>query len=68
MQPISGAARVRGRRGVEALLLGALLTLVAACGGGGGSGDGEKGGGTEAAKPRPSRAVVKVEPGDGAGP
>src|ERR1044072_2614880 len=67
MQPISGVATVRGRRGLLALLLVALLALVAACGGGGGSGDeGAKGKATEAAKPRPSRARVAVEPGDGA--
>ncbi|WP_063728084.1 L,D-transpeptidase [Streptomyces sp. RTd22] len=65
MQPFSGVATVRGRRGLLALVLGALLALVTACAGGGGSGDdGKKGDGTEAAKPRPSQARVTVEPGD----
>ena len=66
MSGMSGISRVRARRGLFALLLGALLTLVAACGGGGSGDDGKQGKDTEAAKPRPSRAVVSVEPGDGA--
>ncbi|MET7937811.1 Ig-like domain-containing protein [Streptomyces sp. NPDC005322] len=58
----------RGRRGLSALLLGALLTLVAACGGGGGSGhDGKKGeDGKGAAERKASQAVVTIAPKNGA--
>ncbi|GAA1667898.1 L,D-transpeptidase [Streptomyces yatensis] len=63
---IPGAAR-GGRKGLLALLLGALLMAVAACGGGGGSGDGEKGkDGKGDGRPKTSRAVVTIAPGDGA--
>ncbi|MFI8433025.1 Ig-like domain-containing protein [Streptomyces sp. NPDC079020] len=73
-QPISGASagagrgrRGRGGPGLLALVLGALLLLVTACGGGdtaggkGGAGDGGKAGDTSA-----SQAVVTVAPKDGA--
>ncbi|MFF9899963.1 Ig-like domain-containing protein [Streptomyces longispororuber] len=71
-RPISGAsahARERGRRrgakGLTAVVSGATLLLVAACGGGSGSGDGGKGkDGADANKP--SDAVVSIAPKDGA--
>lgn len=65
MQPIWGAPRERFRRrqGGKVLLapvLGALMVLVAACGGSGDD-EGDKGGGDT-----PSRATVKISPKDGA--
>ncbi|MFE7774614.1 Ig-like domain-containing protein [Streptomyces sp. NPDC057445] len=73
-QPISGASagersgRGRASTGVPALVLGALLLLVTACGGGGsGKDDGDKGradGGKAATAA--SQAVVTVAPKDGA--
>ncbi|WP_374116582.1 L,D-transpeptidase [Streptomyces gilvus] len=81
VRPISGAsgdahgsrARQRGSRrgkGVPALILGALLFTVTACGGGGsgsgsGSGDG-KGKGADSAQSKQSEAVVAIAPKDGA--
>ncbi|MEU6114733.1 Ig-like domain-containing protein [Streptomyces sp. NPDC047117] len=65
VQPIWGAPRERHRRrqGGKVLLapvLGALMVLVAACGGSG-EDEGDKGGGDT-----PSRATVKISPKDGA--
>ncbi|MFD8379689.1 Ig-like domain-containing protein [Streptomyces sp. NPDC059679] len=68
VQPISGALRARGRKGLLALLTGGMLVFATACGGGGGSGDGkkdgsgDKGGGGR----KTSRAVVAITPRDGA--
>ncbi|MFF1477365.1 Ig-like domain-containing protein [Streptomyces sp. NPDC058301] len=74
-QHISGApTRVAGRRrgtpGLLALLLGALLLLVTACGGddsaGGGDGKGKGGGAGKAAEDtKASAAVVTIAPKDG---
>ncbi|MGW1883043.1 L,D-transpeptidase [Streptomyces sp. NPDC001970] len=73
-QPISGASagirggRGRGSRGVLALVLGALLLLVAACGGG----DSDKGSDDKGKKDSgkvgttASQAVVTIAPKDGA--
>ncbi|MET7760843.1 Ig-like domain-containing protein [Streptomyces sp. NPDC005393] len=68
VRPIAGVATARGRRGLFALLLGALLTLVAACGGGGGSGDDGKKGkdGKGGAERKASQAVVTIAPKNGA--
>ncbi|MGW1891028.1 L,D-transpeptidase [Streptomyces sp. NPDC002004] len=74
-RPISGAsvgARLRARRqggtGLLALLLGAMLLLVTACGGGSGAGadDGKDGKGPEKAADKQSQAVVSIAPKDGA--
>lgn len=68
-RPISGAS-VGRRNGVLALILGALLFAVTACGGGGtGSGSGgsdSKGKDSEAAQSKQSDAVVSISPEDGA--
>ncbi|MGQ4512482.1 Ig-like domain-containing protein [Streptomyces sp. DW26H14] len=71
--PTGTGARRRGRRGTGllALVLGALLFAVAACGGSAGSGGGDDGknesGATSAkAADDVSQAVVKVAPDDGA--
>ncbi|MEI5101443.1 Ig-like domain-containing protein [Streptomyces sp. PmtG] len=71
-RPISGASayarkrgRRRGARAVTAVVSGATLLLVAACGGGSDSGDGGKGkGGADSGKP--SQAVVNIAPKDNA--
>ncbi|WP_275557444.1 Ig-like domain-containing protein [Streptomyces sp. 5-6(2022)] len=60
---IPGAAR-GGRKGLLALLLGALLMAVAACGGS--DEDGKKGGDGKGDRPKTSRAVVTIAPKDGA--
>ncbi|MFG2560278.1 Ig-like domain-containing protein [Streptomyces sp. NPDC048496] len=75
-QPISGTSagadngrRGRGTTGLPALVLGALLLLVTACGGGdtdAGDKGGESGGG-RSADTTASQAVVTVAPKDGAG-
>ncbi|MFD8308310.1 Ig-like domain-containing protein [Streptomyces sp. NPDC059690] len=72
VRPISGAsvdAHVRRGRGVPALILGALLLTVTACGGGGsgsGSGSGDaKGKGADSAQSKQSVAVVAIAPKDG---
>ncbi|MFE9095341.1 Ig-like domain-containing protein [Streptomyces sp. NPDC007264] len=72
-RPISGAsvgARMRGRRGLPALILGALLLTTTACGGGGaGSGTGSgagKGGASGKTGTKQSQAVVTIAPKDGA--
>ncbi|UFQ18171.1 MULTISPECIES: L,D-transpeptidase [Streptomyces] len=69
-RPISGASvdargrvRRRGARGLTAVLSGAALLAVAACGGGSDAGDGGK---DEADKNAPSVAVVTIAPKDGA--
>ncbi|WP_374118414.1 L,D-transpeptidase [Streptomyces sp. 8L] len=71
--PTGTGARRRGRRGTGllALVLGALLFAVAACGGSAGSGGGddgknESGATTAKAADDVSQAVVKVAPDDGA--
>ncbi|GAA3375910.1 Ig-like domain-containing protein [Streptomyces sannanensis] len=70
-QPISGASaggiRRRGRRGLQAVVLGAALLLVTACGGGGDSGDSGKAGpaASRAADTKASEAVVSIEPKNG---
>ncbi|GAB2875903.1 Ig-like domain-containing protein [Streptomyces deserti] len=73
--PIWGAsvdARVRGRRGPLALILGVLLLAVTACGGGSGSesgpgdGKGENASDSAAARSKQSEAVVSITPKDGA--
>ncbi|WP_306318876.1 MULTISPECIES: Ig-like domain-containing protein [unclassified Streptomyces] len=56
---------MNGRRPISAVLLGAALFLVTACGGGGG-GDGKGKSGAAAEKNKASQAVVKVEPKNGA--
>ncbi|MEU5106789.1 Ig-like domain-containing protein [Streptomyces sp. NPDC021354] len=64
-----GSLTRRGRRGLPALLAGAMLLLVAACGGGdGGSDDGKKkdGGDKGGGGVKTSRAVVAIAPKDGA--
>ena len=61
--------RPRGHRGtgLTALMTGALLLLVTACGGGGGSGDSGKGSnGANGVKNAASAAVLTVAPKDGA--
>lgn len=77
VRPISGAsvdarttqAQRRGGRGLLALILGALVLAVTACGGGGsgsgssGSGDGK---GSDAAQSKQSEAVVTIAPKNGA--
>ncbi|MEV7233413.1 Ig-like domain-containing protein [Streptomyces sp. NPDC051020] len=74
-QPISGTSvgadngrRGRGTTGLSALVLGALLLLVTACGGGDtDAGDkGGKSGGGRSADTTASQAVVTVTPKDGA--
>ncbi|MEE1741349.1 Ig-like domain-containing protein [Streptomyces sp. BE147] len=73
-QPISGASagagrgrRGRGGPGLLALVLGALLLLVTACGGGDtAGGKGGAGGGGNAGDTSASQAVVTVAPKDGA--
>ncbi|AZM55643.1 hypothetical protein DMA15_26195 [Streptomyces sp. WAC 01529] len=70
-RPISGASvgartrvRRRGARGLTAVLSGAAMLAVAACGGGGSdAGDGGK---DKADKNAPSAAVVTIAPKDGA--
>ncbi|MFB7926016.1 Ig-like domain-containing protein [Streptomyces sp. NPDC056081] len=71
-QPISGTSAGangrRGRRGATgplALVLGAMLMMVTACGGGDDAGKGGKGGG-KAEDTSASQAVVSVAPKDGA--
>ncbi|MBC9711458.1 L,D-transpeptidase [Streptomyces sp. TRM66268-LWL] len=72
-RPISGASvdarRHRGRTGL-ALITGALLLAVTACGGGGGDDSGDKdkakGGSDKAKANTPSVAVVDIAPKDGA--
>nr|WP_307798489.1 Ig-like domain-containing protein [Streptomyces beijiangensis] len=77
MQPISGTSaggrNTRRRRvGLLALVLGALLLLVTACGGSGGGSGGDTGGkgkqsaGKKVDENTPSQAVVTVAPKDGA--
>jgi hypothetical protein len=73
VRPISGAsvdARGRGGKGLSALILGALLLAVTACGGGGGAGSGStgegKGEGAGATETKQSQAVVSIVPKDGA--
>jgi lipoprotein-anchoring transpeptidase ErfK/SrfK len=73
VRPISGAsvdARGRGHKGLLALILGALLLAVTACGGGGsnsGSGSGDsKGKDSDKAQSTQSEAVVSIAPKDGA--
>ncbi|WP_254885548.1 Ig-like domain-containing protein [Streptomyces sp. NA02950] len=66
VRPISGAGTARGRGGLLALVLGALLVLVTACGGGGGSGDGDKDKDGKGGGSKPSRAQVTIAPKDGA--
>ncbi|MDQ0793896.1 Ig-like domain-containing protein [Streptomyces sp. B1I3] len=74
-QPISGASagasrerRGRGAPGLLALVLGALLLLVTACGGSGTAedGEGDKGAGAKVDDTSASQAVVSVVPKDGA--
>ncbi|WP_406092386.1 Ig-like domain-containing protein [Streptomyces sp. NBC_01013] len=74
-QPISGTSagadsrrRGRGATGLLALVLGALLLLVTACGGGDtdDGGKGGKTGGAGAADTSASQAVVNIVPKDGA--
>ncbi|MFF9571929.1 Ig-like domain-containing protein [Streptomyces sp. NPDC014685] len=71
-QPISGtSAGANGRRGGRgatgplALVLGAMLMLVTACGGGDGTGKADKGAG-KAEDTSASQAVVTIAPKDGA--
>ncbi|MFE9458107.1 Ig-like domain-containing protein [Streptomyces californicus] len=71
-QPISGASagasgKRRGGTGLSALMLGALLMLVTACGGSADAGD-KKGsaGGTKKGDTTASQAVVTIAPKDGA--
>ncbi|MFJ2265080.1 Ig-like domain-containing protein [Streptomyces sp. NPDC087849] len=71
-QPISGASagadsgrRGRGATGLLALVLGALLMLVTACGGGDDAGSAGKGG-AQVGDTAASQAVVTVAPKDGA--
>ncbi|MBO0511722.1 L,D-transpeptidase family protein [Streptomyces beijiangensis] len=77
VQPISGTSaggrNTRRRRvGLLALVLGALLLLVTACGGSGGGSGGDTGGkgkqsaGKKVDENTPSQAVVTVAPKDGA--
>ncbi|WP_199790286.1 Ig-like domain-containing protein [Streptomyces canus] len=71
VRPISGAsvdARGRGARGLLALILGALLLAVTACGGGNsGSGDAKaEKGDASATETKQSEAVVSISPKDGA--
>ncbi|MFI1565574.1 Ig-like domain-containing protein [Streptomyces sp. NPDC020490] len=77
VRPISGAsvdARGRGGKGLTALILGALLVTVTACGGGNadsgsgsGSGSGDaKGNDSGQAVSKQSEAVVSIAPKDGA--
>jgi hypothetical protein len=72
VRPISGAsvdARIRGRKGLLALILGVLLLAVTACGGGGGSNSGSsdsKGKDSDTAQTKQSQAVVTIAPKDGA--
>ncbi|MEV6547824.1 Ig-like domain-containing protein [Streptomyces sp. NPDC051597] len=66
--PTRAAGRRRGTPGLLALLLGALLLLVSACGGddsGGGDGKGKAGAGKAAEDTKASAAVVTVAPKDG---
>ncbi|MFI1099336.1 Ig-like domain-containing protein [Streptomyces melanogenes] len=68
--PTRGAGR-RGTPGLLALLLGALLLLVTACGGGddsagGGDGKGKGGAGKAGEDTKASAAVVTIAPKDGA--
>lgn len=72
-QPISGASagasgKRRGGTGLSALVLGALLLLVTACGGGSADAGGEKGPAGSAKKEdtTASQAVVTIAPKDGA--
>lgn len=74
-QPISGTSaetnnrrRGRGTTGPAALVLGALLLLVTACGGGdtGTENKGKPGGGSRSADTTASQAVVTIAPKDGA--
>jgi len=74
VRPISGAsvdARRRGHKGLLALILGALLLAVTACGGGGGSNSGSASGDSKGkdsgkAQSKQSEAVVAIAPKDGA--
>ncbi|MEV7087962.1 Ig-like domain-containing protein [Streptomyces sp. NPDC093085] len=59
----NGTGRAR-RRGLFALVLGALLLFVTACSGGSGSGGDGKGGGDGDGKNTASAAIVTVEPKD----
>jgi lipoprotein-anchoring transpeptidase ErfK/SrfK len=69
-QPISGASAGAGRRGRQgtallALVLGALLLLVTACGGGdGASSKAKSGAGSAAEDTKASEAVVTIAPAD----
>ncbi|MEW2496791.1 Ig-like domain-containing protein [Streptomyces nodosus] len=70
-RPISGTpgARIRGRKGWSALMVGALLLTATACGGGKDSDEGAgagKGKGSEKAVTQQSKAVVTIAPKDGA--
>ncbi|MEN8650793.1 Ig-like domain-containing protein [Streptomyces sp. 21So2-11] len=66
-QRISGAsAGARRGQGLLALLLGAMLLLVTACGGGSDSGDGKDKGSAGKTDTKASQAVVTVAPKDGA--
>ncbi|MEU6480491.1 Ig-like domain-containing protein [Streptomyces sp. NPDC047017] len=71
VRPISGASvdggvrRRRGSKGLLALMSGALVLAVTACGGGDGSASGESKG-KDAAESQQSQAVLTIAPKDGA--
>ncbi len=70
-RPISGASvGARGRKGLQTVIVGALLLAATACGGGGGSnsGSGDAKGGTDSgsAGSKQSQAVVTIAPKNGA--